>query len=62
MGRAFCETLMDYYDENPNKVNKVRRFTIRLKKMRRLERKLRKAKKAQMIEEFARIQQTEKVH
>ena len=66
MGRAFCETLMDYYDENPNKVNKVRRCTIRLKRMRRTEKKQRKAMKAQRLEELARLQeatlQTEKVH
>lgn len=56
MGRAFCETLMDYYDENPVKVNRVRKCTIKVKRMRRLERKLRKAKKAQKSDEFCRLQ------
>lgn len=39
MGRAFCETLMDYADDNPTKVN---RFLRRVKKIRRRERKARK--------------------
>lgn len=39
MGRAFCETLMDYTDENPNKVNRAKRW---LKKTRRKERRARK--------------------
>ncbi|KAG5685061.1 hypothetical protein PVAND_014262 [Polypedilum vanderplanki] len=43
LGRAFCETLMDYYDDNPLKVNK---FMPLLKKMRKEQRKARKALKA----------------
>lgn len=39
MGRAFCETLMDYTDENSTKVNRCLR---RVKKIRRRERKARK--------------------
>lgn len=39
MGRAFCETLMDFSDENPTKVIRMRR---RLKKIRRRERRARK--------------------
>jgi hypothetical protein len=43
LGRAFCETLMDYYDDNPLKVNKL---MPHLKKMRKEQRKARKALKA----------------
>lgn len=39
MGRAFCETLMDYTDDNSTKVNRCLR---RVKKIRRRERKARK--------------------
>lgn len=45
IGRAFCETLMDYSDENPIKVKKRERFKRILKRMRKKERKLRKAAK-----------------
>lgn len=45
IGRAFCETLMDYSDENPIKVKKRERFKKILKRMRKKERKLRKAAK-----------------
>lgn len=43
LGRAFSETLLDYYDENPNKVNNLLKI---LKRRRRRERKLRKAARA----------------
>lgn len=42
IGRAYCETLMDYYDDNPVKVN---RFLIRLDKIRKKERKMKRALK-----------------
>lgn len=45
IGRAFCETLMDYSDENPIKVKKRERIKKILKRMRKKERKLRKAAK-----------------
>uniref|UniRef100_A0A182YQW2 Peptidase M14 domain-containing protein n=1 Tax=Anopheles stephensi TaxID=30069 RepID=A0A182YQW2_ANOST len=40
IGRAYCETLMDYYDDNPIKVNYYLR---RIKKIRKREKRLRKA-------------------
>lgn len=50
MGRAFCETLVDFTDENPTKVNRAKRF---VKKMRRRERRARKkeAKLKKLAEE-----------
>lgn len=48
LGRAYCETLMDYYDENPLKVNAIHR---QIKKIRKRERKLRKAAKAKKLAE-----------
>jgi hypothetical protein len=49
LGRAFCETLMDYYDDNPLKVN---RLVKDIKKMRKEQRKARKALKAQRMAEL----------
>lgn len=49
LGRAFCETLMDYYDDNPLKVNKT---LTNLKQIRKTERKARKALKAQKMAEL----------
>lgn len=48
IGRAFCETLMDYADENPIKVYK---FKKRIKKIRRRERRLEKAAKLKKLAE-----------
>lgn len=38
IGRAFCETLLDYADENPNKVTKRMKLRKKIKKMRKIER------------------------
>lgn len=43
LGRAYCETLMDYYDDNPVKVN---RFLKLIEKIRKKERKMKRALKA----------------
>uniref|UniRef100_A0A336KP57 CSON013163 protein n=1 Tax=Culicoides sonorensis TaxID=179676 RepID=A0A336KP57_CULSO len=43
IGRAYCETLMDYYDDNPVKVNKYLKI---IDKMRKKERKLKRQMKA----------------
>ena len=48
IGRAFCETLMDYSDENPIKVNKLKK---RIRKIRKREKRLKKAKLKQLAEE-----------
>lgn len=45
IGRGFCETLLDYSDENPNKVLKRRICLKKLKKMHKLKRAQRKAAK-----------------
>lgn len=44
LGRVFCETLMDFSDENPTKVIKLKKT---LKKMRKLERRKRRSGKQQ---------------
>lgn len=44
LGRVFCETLMDFSDENPTKVIKLKKT---LKKMRKLERRKRRLGKQQ---------------
>uniref|UniRef100_A0A182JUW6 Peptidase M14 domain-containing protein n=1 Tax=Anopheles christyi TaxID=43041 RepID=A0A182JUW6_9DIPT len=49
IGRAYCETLMDYYDDNPIKVNYYLR---RIKKIRKREKRLRKAQRTQQQESF----------
>uniref|UniRef100_A0A182SU08 Peptidase M14 domain-containing protein n=1 Tax=Anopheles maculatus TaxID=74869 RepID=A0A182SU08_9DIPT len=49
IGRAYCETLMDYYDDNPIKVNYYLR---RIKKIRKREKRLRKALRVQQQESF----------
>lgn len=51
LGRAFCETLMDYYDDNPLKVNNRNNLLTSLKQTRKVERKARKALKAQRMAE-----------
>lgn len=48
IGRAFCETLLDYADENPNKVKKRFKLKKKIKKMRKHERLLCRAAKAAM--------------
>lgn len=50
IGRAYCETLMDYYDDNPVKVNK---FLIRLDKIRKNERKMKRILKQTKKKELA---------
>lgn len=42
IGRSFCETLLDFSDENPTKVIKLKK---RIRKMRRIERRVRRAAK-----------------
>lgn len=46
IGRAFCETLLDYSDENPNKVMKRLKLKKKIKKMRKHERAQRRAAKS----------------
>lgn len=53
LGRAFCETLMDYYDDNPLKVNQRNQIYVSIKKIRKAEKKARKALKAQRLAELA---------
>lgn len=60
LGRAFCETLMDYYDDNPLKVNKQNKLLISLKQTRKAERKARKALKAQRMAELLVEQEKQK--
>lgn len=56
LGRAFCETLMDYYDENPIKVKKFNNAVKICKRKRRKEKKLKKAAKiAKKLAEEERI-------
>lgn len=38
IGRGFCETLLDYSDENPNKVTKRNKLQKKIKKLRKAER------------------------
>lgn len=52
IGRGFCETLLDYSDENPNKVLKRRIFLKKIKKMHKLKRAQRKAAKAAIVKAF----------
>lgn len=51
MGRAFCETLLDYYDDNPVKVKKRDRVFKRLKRIRKQERRLKKAARLKKLAE-----------
>lgn len=51
MGRAFCETLLDYYDDTPTKVNKRSRFLRKIKKIRKREKRERKAQKLKKLAE-----------
>lgn len=55
LGRAFCETLMDYYDDNPLKVNHRNQIYVSIKKTRKAEKKARKALKAQRMAELAEL-------
>ncbi|XP_034487893.1 cytosolic carboxypeptidase Nna1 isoform X1 [Drosophila innubila] len=45
MGRAFCETLLDYCDENPNKVKRHAKLFKQIKKIRKREKREQKALK-----------------
>lgn len=47
VGRAFCETLLDYSDENPVKVKRNEKLRARIKKIRKRERRQRKQIKQQ---------------
>lgn len=51
MGRAFCETLLDYCDENPNKVKKQTKLFKQIKKIRRREKREKKALKLKKLAE-----------
>jgi hypothetical protein len=48
IGRAFCETLMDFYDDSQVKVNSAYK---RIVKIRKKEKKIRKATKAKKLAE-----------
>ncbi|XP_046867289.1 cytosolic carboxypeptidase Nna1 isoform X1 [Drosophila willistoni] len=49
MGRAFCETLLDYCDENPNKVKRLSKLFKQIKKIRKREKREQKALKLQKM-------------
>lgn len=49
IGRAFCETLLDFSDENPNKVMKRMKLKKKIKKLRKHERLLHRAAKAAKV-------------
>ncbi|KAI8120336.1 Cytosolic carboxypeptidase Nna1 [Lucilia cuprina] len=49
MGRAFCETLLDYCDENPNKVKRNTKLLKRIKKIRKREKREQKALKLKKL-------------
>ncbi|XP_020797937.1 uncharacterized protein LOC110176059 isoform X6 [Drosophila serrata] len=49
MGRAFCETLLDYCDENPNKVKRHAKLFKQIKKIRKREKREQKALKLQKL-------------
>ncbi|XP_032582268.1 cytosolic carboxypeptidase Nna1 isoform X13 [Drosophila sechellia] len=49
MGRAFCETLLDYCDENPNKVKRHAKLFKQIKKIRKREKREQKALKLQKM-------------
>ncbi|XP_044573392.1 cytosolic carboxypeptidase Nna1 isoform X7 [Drosophila ananassae] len=49
MGRAFCETLLDYCDENPNKVKRHAKLFRQIKKIRKREKREQKALKLQKM-------------
>ncbi|XP_055304001.1 cytosolic carboxypeptidase Nna1-like [Sitodiplosis mosellana] len=51
IGRAFCETLLDFSDENPNKVMKRLKLKKKIKKLRKHERLQRRAAKALVANE-----------
>ncbi|XP_034124763.1 cytosolic carboxypeptidase Nna1 isoform X4 [Drosophila guanche] len=55
MGRAFCETLLDYCDENPNKVKRHAKLFKQIKKIRKREKREQKALKLQKMADQDRL-------
>ncbi|KRG07393.1 uncharacterized protein Dmoj_GI14008, isoform F [Drosophila mojavensis] len=55
MGRAFCETLLDYCDENPNKVKRHAKLFKQIKKIRKREKREQKALKLQKMADQERL-------
>ncbi|XP_033238547.1 cytosolic carboxypeptidase Nna1 isoform X5 [Drosophila pseudoobscura] len=55
MGRAFCETLLDYCDENPNKVKRHAKLYRQIKKIRKREKREQKALKLQKMADQDRL-------
>ncbi|XP_070132656.1 cytosolic carboxypeptidase Nna1 isoform X2 [Drosophila bipectinata] len=55
MGRAFCETLLDYCDENPNKVKRHAKLFRQIKKIRKREKREQKALKLQKMADQDRL-------
>lgn len=53
LGRKFGETLMDYFDVTPAKVNKRNNLMAHLKHLRKAERKARKALKTERMAELS---------
>uniref|UniRef100_W8AMZ7 Cytosolic carboxypeptidase NnaD n=1 Tax=Ceratitis capitata TaxID=7213 RepID=W8AMZ7_CERCA len=51
MGRAFCETLLDYGDDTPNKVKKMAKHMKQIKKIRKREKREKKALKLKKMAE-----------
>lgn len=51
MGRAFCETLLDYCDDNPTKVKRNAKLLKRIKKIRKREKREQKALKLKKLAE-----------
>ncbi|XP_020715227.1 uncharacterized protein LOC101453751 isoform X3 [Ceratitis capitata] len=55
MGRAFCETLLDYGDDTPNKVKKMAKHMKQIKKIRKREKREKKALKLKKMAEQERL-------
>ena len=51
MGRVFCETLLDYCDDNPNKVKKIAKCMKQIRKYRKREKREKKALKLKRLAE-----------
>lgn len=51
MGKAFCETLLDYGDDTPNKVKKMTRHMKQIKRIRKREKREKKALKLKKMAE-----------
>nr|XP_036218369.1 uncharacterized protein LOC106625653 isoform X6 [Bactrocera oleae] len=55
MGKAFCETLLDYGDDTPNKVKRMTRHMKQIKRIRKREKREKKALKLKKMAEQERL-------